>query len=64
MPRYRATVWTLSATAEVVDGDSAIQRNIVEREAESATDFEMTIRDEHIHNVDNNVWFGPISEKK
>lgn len=63
MPRYRATVWTLSALAETVEGDAAIRRHIVERFANSKREFEASVRDDYISDPDNHVWLGPISEK-
>ena len=60
---FRATVWTLSAVAACVDGYAAIQRRIREELAEDEQDFEAGIRDEYIHDVDNEVWFGPITDK-
>jgi hypothetical protein len=62
MPLYRATVWVLTATAAVVDGDEGITRKIVEREASNKRYFEADVRDDYIHDVDNEVWFGPISQ--
>jgi hypothetical protein len=64
MAKFRATVWTLSAAAECVDGWEGLRRNVVELDGvESARDFEATIRDWYISDVDNGVWFGPISRK-
>lgn len=62
MKTFRVTVWILSAMAEAVDGDQAIERRVVEEQAESASMFEANIRDRYISDPDNNVWFGPISE--
>jgi hypothetical protein len=63
MPIFRATVWTLSAMAAAVDGDNAIRRRIVELSADDERSFEAAVQDWYIDNVDNEVWFGPISQK-
>lgn len=62
MKTFRATVWTLSATAAIVDGDSALQRRIVTEEAETPDHFEAIIRDRFTWGVDDTVEFGPVSE--
>lgn len=59
---FRATVWTLSATAAIVDGDAALQRRIVTEKAETSEEFEAIIRDRFTWNVDDEVSFGPVSE--
>jgi hypothetical protein len=64
MPRYRATVWILTSMVGAIEGDAGISRTIIEQEAESAQDFESTIRDQYLHDVDCEVSFGPISEKR
>jgi len=63
MPRFRATVWTLSATAACVEGDEGIERRVVELDAEDERKFEAEIRDWYISDPDNDVWFGPITRK-
>lgn len=62
MPLYRATVWVLTSTAEVVEGDAGIERRIVERREDSKERFKASVMDDYIYDVDNTVWFGPISE--
>ena len=64
MPIYIATVYTLSAMAEAVDGDAGIRRQVHRLEARDPKDFEASIRDLYISDPDNNVWFGPIGLSK
>lgn len=64
MPYYIATVYTLPATVAAVEGDAGITRRVVRMRADSARDFEMTIRDWYISDPDNDVWFGPIGLSK
>lgn len=61
---FRVTVWTLSAVAEVVDGDEAIRRRVMNIVAKDERDAEATVRDMYISDPDNNVWFGPFSVRK
>lgn len=61
---YRATVYVLSSVAAAVDGDEGIVRYVTEEHAESARMFEAQVRDRYIHDVDTEVWFGPISKKR
>lgn len=66
MRYYIGTVWFLSAMAEAVDGDSAIERTIIRRQFENEQDFILSITDEKVtfRDVDNQIWFGPISLSK
>ena len=64
MPKFRATVWHLSSTAEVVEGYAGVRRFIVEEEAQDKRMFEARIRDRYIHDVDADVSFGPITRKE
>lgn len=61
--RYRATIYYLSASAAAVEGDAAIQRYVVEHEAESLAMFRADILDQFIQQPDDEVTFGPITEK-
>lgn len=65
MKYYIATVWQLSAMAEVVDGWQGITRHIVRRRAVSREEFRQAVLnpffDQH---VDNRAWIGPISVSK
>lgn len=60
--RLRATVWTRRAVAEAVEGDTAIQRRIVELDVVDDRTFKAVVRDEYTRDVDDDVWFGPIGE--
>lgn len=62
MPRFRATVWFLSSVAE---SNADMVRSIYEREAESEIYFKTAIEDDLVtfRDVDNEVWFGPVSMK-
>ena len=60
---FRATVWTLLATSAAVYGDAGIRRGIFQHAAESAEDFEAGIRNYYVYDVNNKVWFGPITDK-
>lgn len=65
MKFYIATVWTLSATAEAVDGDAGIQRNIVRAGAANPIEFrrglEINYMDRSGGHVDDQIWVGPVS---
>lgn len=61
MPKYRATVWFLHSLAE---SNADISRHIYEERAESPEMFKAEITDRLVtfSNVDNEIWFGPISK--
>lgn len=61
---FRATIWYTSATALAVEGDRGGSRYIVEHEAEDAEDFRAMVTDASTKHVDDEVVFGPISEKR
>lgn len=63
MPRFRATVWTLSAAAGAVEGDAGIQRHIAEEFCYAESGFKAWVMDNYTHHVDDQVWIGPISAK-
>jgi len=63
MPVFRATVWTLTAMAEDMEGDAGIRRRVIEYVTESAKTFEAAVRDNYSTAPDTRIWFGPISEK-
>lgn len=64
MPYYIATVYVLTAAADVVDGDAGLRHGVTRLWAKNTRDFEATIRDRYITDVDNQVWLGPISLSK
>lgn len=61
---FRATFWYSSAASLAVDGDRGGTRHIVEHEAEDAADFRAMVTDACTHDVDDEITFGPVSEKR
>lgn len=61
MPKYRATVWFLHDLAE---SDAEMTRHIYEERAKDVGLFKAIITDRLVtfRNVDNEIWFGPVSE--
>jgi hypothetical protein len=64
MKKYRATVYHLSSSAAAVDGDAGIRRFVTEEHASSVDDFKAQVRDRFLSDVDAEVSFGPVTEKK
>ena len=64
MPRFRATVYILTSAVAAVEGDQGISRHIIELEAEDREMFKAEIHDQHLHDVDCEIDFGPITEKE
>ncbi len=64
MPRFRATIWVLSSTAEAVEGDAGITRRVLEWQADNENNFKADVLDRYaLADVDAQVWFGPITKK-
>lgn len=64
MPLFRATIWTLSATAAAVEGNAGLERRVVEYSADDEEDFIACVTDSHTRHVDDSVSFGPISQRQ
>lgn len=64
MPFFRATVWYLNDTAACVEGNAAITRHIVQREAENEDMFKADVMDSWSRSVDDDISFGPVSRKE
>ncbi len=63
MRKFRATMWYLSATAAAVDGNAGMSMHIVEAVSENERMFKAEIRDRFSRSVDDEIEFGPITDK-
>jgi hypothetical protein len=60
--RYRATVWLLDATTEVIEGYAGIHRHILTLDADNEDHFKALVMDKLTRHVDDQFWFGPVSK--
>lgn len=64
MPLYIGTVWTLTSMVGAIEGDAGLSRRVVKMYVESPEMFKAEIMDRHLHDVDCELYFGPISLAK
>lgn len=57
-----ATVYVLTTTAAITEGDAGITRRVVRRVAPDEASFKALVEKEFTANVSCQLWFGPISQ--
>lgn len=61
---YIGTAWILTSMVGVMEGDAGLSRHVFRIRCESPAMFKAEIMDMHLHDVDCEIYFGPISISK
>ncbi len=61
---YIGTAWILTSMVGAVEGDAGLSRHIFRIKTTSPEMFKAEVRDMHLHDVDCEIYFGPIGISK